>query len=173
MILLGADRAAAVREFLIACCGRIARDATDTDRDRAELMRRNGELQQQIHDFQQLPRREPGANLAFYVSGSMERFSFSPGADTPEEDGGPSPVSASVGHREEEGKTDRRSDASPITHSQLAAEIENFREELAAALARSNEFGRPAEEDRMENERRGTEKLQNQDLAPENDELTK
>jgi hypothetical protein len=103
----------------------------------------------------------------------MERSSFSPGADTPEEDVGSSPVSAPVGHREEEGKTDRRSDAAPITHSQPAAEIENFLEELATPLAQSNKFERPPEEDRMENERLATEKLQNQDLARENDELIK
>jgi hypothetical protein len=173
MILLGADSAAAVRKFLIACCGRIARDAADADRDRAELMRRNGELQQQIRDLQQLPRREPGENLALYVSGSMEKSSFLPGADTLEEDGGPSPVSAPVGHKEEEVKTDRRSDAAPIRHAQLAAEIENLRQELATTLARSKEFERSAEEDRMENERLATAKLQNQDLARENDELIK
>jgi hypothetical protein len=29
--LIGTDGATAVREFLVACCGRIARDAADTD----------------------------------------------------------------------------------------------------------------------------------------------
>jgi hypothetical protein len=39
--LIGADSTAALRKFLIDCCGRIARDA---DRGRAELMARNTEL---------------------------------------------------------------------------------------------------------------------------------
>jgi hypothetical protein len=48
-----------------------------------------------------------------------------------------------------------------------------LREKLAAALARSNEFKPRAEEDRMENERLATKKVQNQDLAGGNDELIK
>jgi hypothetical protein len=68
--LIGADSAAAVREILIVCCGRIACDAADPDR--AELVHRNPELQQQIRDFRQLPRCEPGASLALNISGPMD-----------------------------------------------------------------------------------------------------
>jgi hypothetical protein len=52
---------------------------------------------------------------------------------------------------------------------QLAAEIENLWENLAAGLARNSEFG-GVEEDTMENERMAAEKLRNQDLARANDE---
>jgi hypothetical protein len=68
-------------------------------------------------------------------------------------------------------ETDQRSDAAPAADAQLAAEKENFREKLAPTLARSNKFERRAKENRMENERLAAEKLQNQDLARENDEL--
>jgi hypothetical protein len=85
--LIGADGAAALREFLIVCCGRITRDAADANRDRTELMPRNSDLQQQIHDLQQLSPREPGAGLPLNVSEPMAGSPFSPGADTPQEEG--------------------------------------------------------------------------------------
>jgi hypothetical protein len=65
-ILIGADSAAAIREFLITCRGRIARDAAD-----AELSRRGSGLQQQIRDLQLVPRREPETDLALIVSAPM------------------------------------------------------------------------------------------------------
>jgi hypothetical protein len=55
--------------------------------------------------------------------------------------------------------------------AQLAVEIENLREKLAATLAQNNEFERGAEEGRTENERLATENLQNQDLTHANNEF--
>jgi hypothetical protein len=73
----------------------------------------------------------------------MNESSSSPGADAPEEEeeeDGPSPVSAPVDHEEEGEEADRRSDAAPTGDAQLAAEIENLRGKLAAALARNTEL---------------------------------
>jgi hypothetical protein len=97
--------------------------------------------------------------------------SFSPGADTPGEKSGLSPVSAPIGHGEEREETNRRSDTAPAADTQLAAKTENLPRKLAAALARNNESERRAEEDRMENERLAVEKRQNRDLGRENNEL--
>jgi hypothetical protein len=58
-------------------------------------------------------------------------------------------VSAPVCHGEEGEETNRRSEVAPTTDAQLAAEIENLRDWLAAALARNNEFERQAEDERM------------------------
>jgi hypothetical protein len=123
-ILIGADSAAAVRKFLIACCGRVARDAADADRDRAELMHRNAELQQQIRNLQQLPRREPG--LALNISEPMDRSLFPLGADTPEEEeeeGRASLVLGPIGYGEEGEETDRRSNAAPTADARLPLKL--------------------------------------------------
>jgi hypothetical protein len=141
-------------------------------------MRRKAEFQQQIRDYQQLLRRESGADLTLNVFEPMDESPFSPGAGTPEEEeeenrkeGGPSAVSVPVGHGEEGEEIDRSWDAAATADAQLVAETENLHEKLAAPLARNNEFERRAEEDRMGNETLAAEKLQNQDLVLENGEL--
>jgi hypothetical protein len=139
-------------------------------------MNRNVELQQQIRDLQPLPGHEPGAGLGLRIPGPIDGPSFSPGADSleeEEEEGGPSTVSAPVDHGEEGEETYRRTNAAPTADAQLASEIENLNERLTAAVARNNEFERRGEEDRMENKELAAEKLQNLDLARENDERTR
>jgi hypothetical protein len=138
VVLIGADSAAVFRKLLIACCGRIARDSADTDRDRDEFMRRNAELQQQIRDLQQLPQREPEASLALNFSESMDGSSFWPDADNLEEKGRHSPVSAPVGHGEAGEETDQRLHAAQAADTQFAAGFESLCEKLAAALVQNN-----------------------------------
>jgi hypothetical protein len=64
-----------------------------------------------------------------------------------------------------------RLDAAPTTDVQPVTETENLHEKLAVALARNSKFELQAEEGMMENERLAAEKMQNQDLARETDEL--
>jgi hypothetical protein len=76
-----------------------------------------------------------------------------------------------VSHGEEGEETARKSDTASTGDGQSAFETENCPQKLATALVRSNKFKRRAEEDGMDSQRVAAQKLQNQNLTGETDEL--